>query len=68
MTAKTVRVIIRWIHIVGGAVIMCYIYSPFHENVEFQCAVKFGVLPILTFTGIWLWKFRQFNRFFRIQS
>ncbi len=68
MTAQTVRILIRWTHIAGGLVIMCYIYSPFHKYAVFQWIVKGGVLPLLTFTGIWLWKFKQFNKAFGIKS
>ncbi|MCA9394240.1 MAG: hypothetical protein KC900_08560 [Candidatus Omnitrophica bacterium] len=68
MTTQTVRTAIRWAHIIGGLVIMCYIYSPLHKYAVFQWAVKAFVLPLLTFTGIWLWKFRQFNKLFGIQD
>ena len=68
MKAKTVRIIIRWIHIVGGLVTMCYIYSPFHKYEAFQWAMKLGVIPILTITGIWIWKFAKFNKLFGIKN
>lgn len=68
MKAQGIRTAIRWVHIAGGLVIMCYIYSPFHEHVAFQWGVKAGVVPVLTFTGIWLWKFPQFNKMFGIRA
>ncbi|MBP9855034.1 MAG: hypothetical protein KBD53_09230 [Candidatus Omnitrophica bacterium] len=66
MTAKKIRVILRWVHIVCGLVIMCFIYSPFHEYSVFQWIMKLIIIPVVTFTGIWVWKFRQFNKFFKI--
>lgn len=67
MTPKNIRITIRWLHIVLGLVIMCYIYSPFHEHIVFQRFVKFIVVPVIVFSGLWIWKFRAFNKFFGIK-
>lgn len=67
LTQSKVRVVLRWLHIILGLVIMCYVYSPFHEHRWFQVLVKFGIIPIITFTGIWLWKFAAFNKIFHIK-
>jgi len=66
LTQSKIRVILRWTHITLGLILMCYIYSPFHEARAFQLAVKFLVIPIATFTGLWIWKFKAFNKFFHI--
>ena len=68
LTANKARIIIRWIHFISGLVIMCYIYSPFHENKIFQIAMKFVIIPITAFTGVWIWKFSIFNKFFKIHN
>ena len=62
------RVMLRWMHIVLGLVIMCYIYSPFHEYVWFQILVKFIIIPVIAVSGVWLWQFKVFNKFFRLSS
>ena len=67
LTQSKLRVILRWVHIVLGLVLMCYVYSPFHEHRAFQVAVKFLVIPVIAFTGIWVWKFKSFNKIFRIK-
>lgn len=67
MTANRVRVILRWVHIVLGLVILCYIYSPFSKHLLFQLFIKFIVVPGIVLTGAWLWKFKEFNKFFRIK-
>ena len=67
LTPNRLRIILRWLHIVLGLVILCYIYSPFHEFVFFQIAVKFFVIPVITVSGIWIWKFKEFNKFFKIE-
>jgi len=65
---KKIRIMIRWIHIVSALIILSYVYSPFHDRYFFQIIMKFIVIPVVTLTGIWIWKFRQFNKFFRINS
>lgn len=67
ITEAKMRIILRWTHIILGLIIMCYIYSPFGKERLFQIAVKFVVIPAITFSGLWLWKFKAFNRFFRIR-
>lgn len=66
VTQLKVRIILRWVHIVLGLTLMCYIYSPFHEVRAFQLVVKFAVIPLITFSGLWVWKFKAFNKFFKI--
>ena len=61
------RSILRWTHIILGLVIMCYVYSPFGKVQAFQIAVKFLVIPLIALSGFWLWKFKAFNRFFKIR-
>ena len=68
LTQSKIRVILRWTHIVLGLVLMCYIYSPFGKERAYQLAVKFFVIPCITLTGIWMWKFKVFNKFFKINN
>jgi hypothetical protein len=67
MNQARLRIVLRWVHIVLGLVILCYIYSPFNRFVWFQLLMKFLVLPAITFTGIWVWKFKAFNKFFHVE-
>lgn len=67
MSQAKARIILRWTHIILGLVIMCYVYSPLGERQFFQIAVKFFVIPLITFTGLWIWKFKAFNKFFGIR-
>ena len=45
---------------------MCYVYSPFHKYFAFQVLVKFIIIPLATLSGLWIWKFKAFNKFFKI--
>lgn len=60
------RIILKWAHVILGLILMCYVYSPLSGNPTFQIAVKFFVVPVIAFTGFWMWKFKSFNKFFRI--
>ncbi len=62
-----IRVILRWIHIVLGLAILCYIYSPFHRYIPFKIFIKFLAIPAIALSGLWIWKFKIFNKFFRIK-
>ncbi len=68
MVSNNIRILLRWMHIVLGFVILCYIYSPFSKYFLFQLFIKFIVVPVIVLTGVWLWKFKEFNKFFRIKS
>jgi len=65
MTQKKLRKILRWMHIVLGLVVMCYIYSPFHEHYGFQVVMKFVIIPVITLSGVYMWKFKELNKFFK---
>lgn len=67
LSESSLRVTLRWVHIVGGLIIMCYIYSPFSANIVFQYVMKFFILPVLGLTGIWLWQFRKINKLLKIK-
>ncbi len=67
MTASRIRVILRWTHIAIGLFLLCYIYSPFGRHVAFRTLIRWIAVPVVVLTGLWLWKFPQFNRFFRIK-
>jgi hypothetical protein len=56
MKQSTKRSILRWIHIVVGIPIIGYVYSPFKEIPNYAPLVRFVFLPVLLFTGFWMWQ------------
>ncbi|HEX3572929.1 MAG TPA: hypothetical protein VHU44_19075 [Acidobacteriaceae bacterium] len=56
MTQGIQRLIFRWIHIVFSIPIIGYIYSPFQEIPKYAPATRFVFVPIMVFTGLWMWK------------
>ncbi len=56
MSSSTKRAIVRWIHLVFSVPILGYIYSPFEEIPNYAPAVRFGFVPLLVLSGLWMWK------------
>ena len=50
------RSIFRWIHIIFSIPILAYIYSPFEKLPDYAPATRFVFLPVMVFTGLWMWK------------
>jgi hypothetical protein len=51
-----IRTVQRWVHIVFGLAVLCYIYSPFSQYAGFRFFVKWLAVPVLVISGLWLWK------------
>jgi len=56
MKEVTKRSIVRWIHIVFSIPILGYIYSPFEQLHYFADRVRYGVVPVILLSGLWMWK------------
>ena len=68
ITPSTLRIVLRWLHIMLGLIMMCYVYSPFGKLPAYQIFVKFFVIPVIALSGMGLWKFKAFNKFLRIRE
>jgi len=68
MTQKTVRTIVRWIHIICSIPIIGYVYSPFEEIPQYAPPTRFLFLPMLAVTGLWMWKGHLVVRLFSKNS
>ncbi len=58
---KKQRNIIRIIHLIGAAAIGTFIYSPYGDITWFKLLTQAGIIPLLTLTGLWLWKPKWFK-------
>jgi hypothetical protein len=56
MNQGTIRLILRWIHIVFSIPILGYIYSPFDKIPNYAPATRFVFVPIMVLSGLWMWK------------
>ena len=56
MKEATKRSIVRSIHLVFSIPILGYIYSPFEEIPKYASRVRFVVVPVMLFSGFWMWK------------
>ncbi|WKN43377.1 hypothetical protein [Tunicatimonas pelagia] len=58
---KTINTL-RWIHLIGAALIGTYVYSPWSQLNGFTLLMQLTVIPALTLTGFWMWKPKFFNK------
>ncbi len=56
MTAATKRTIFRWIHILFGLPILGYNYGPAEEVAQYAPMFRYIFVPVLVFSGFWMWK------------
>lgn len=52
MNVATERKIIRWIHIIGGAIIAAFIYSPLSGITTLELIIKIVIIPLISISGI----------------
>jgi hypothetical protein len=62
MKDATKRSILRSIHIVFSIPILGYIYSPFDKIPNYAPATRFGFLPVMVLSGLWMWKGHALRR------
>ena len=56
MSQGTVRLILRWIHIILAIPIYGYIYSPFEKLPQYAPPTRFVFFPLMVLTGLLMWK------------
>ncbi len=59
------RSIFRWIHIVFSVPIVGYIYSPFDKIPQYAPVVRYVAVPVIVFSGLWMWKGHVLRRLTR---
>ena len=62
MSRYAQRNLIRTIHLVGAASIGTYVYSPWSDVAWFALFNQALVIPVLSLTGLWMWKGQKFFR------
>ncbi|MCW8331984.1 hypothetical protein MD588_24635 [Photobacterium sp. SDRW27] len=56
MKGTTLRKLLRAIHFISAALVGSYIYSPWSSNLLFETIIMWGAVPILTLSGLAMWK------------
>lgn len=56
MNQRTVRIILRWVHIIVAIPILGYIYSPFEKLPDYATPTRYVFFPIMLVSGLWMWK------------
>jgi len=55
-SAKAQRLIARYLHIICGVPILGYIYTPPMQAQYFAHSIRYGFVPVMLLTGLWMWK------------
>ncbi|QLE54963.1 hypothetical protein [Nostoc sp. TCL26-01] len=56
------RKLIRWIHLISSVAIGTFVYSPWRNQAEFLLFMRILIIPVLTLTGLWMWKGQQIKQ------
>jgi hypothetical protein len=64
MKEATKRSIFRWIHIICGIPILGYVYDSPSDTHNYAFSVRYGFLPVLILSGLWMWKGHVVRRLF----
>lgn len=56
MNGHTLRITLRWLHIVCAVVMGAALYSPLKNSESFMTLVLYLIVPIVAVTGIAMWK------------
>lgn len=56
MKDSTQRSIQRWLHLVASIPILGYVYSPFPNLPDYAPVVRYGAVPVIVASGLWMWK------------
>lgn len=67
MSNKQIRNITRISHIVEGAFIGAFVYSPLRTDDTYLAIMQFVILPAIIISGIFLWQQPRILKLFRRQ-
>ena len=66
LSNKTLRTVLRAIHLVIGALVVVYIYTPLGNVEWFGSLVRISI-PILTITGLSMWQMPTLTKILKRQ-
>ena len=66
LSNKTLRTVLRAIHLVIGALVVVYIYTPLGNVEWFGSLVRISI-PILTITGLSMWQMPSITKILKRQ-
>lgn len=58
------RTLMRWIHLIGSMALGMFVYSPWRNYPLFVLTMQVLIVPVLTFSGLWMWKGHQLKKLF----
>lgn len=66
MSPTSIRLWLRWSHVVAGLVIGAYVCSPLHADGTATLIARLSLLPVLALTGLAMWQQGRFTRFLNL--
>lgn len=55
MNDSTRRLLTRSTHLLFSVPIIGYVYSPFEDLPNYASVVRYGAIPALALSGLWMW-------------
>ncbi len=68
MNGASLRKVLRIIHFICAALLGTYVYSPWNNEPLFANFIMFGVIPLMTISGLLMWKQAAFMGWIRKSS
>ncbi|WP_194777642.1 hypothetical protein [Pararhodonellum marinum] len=68
MKSREQRKTVTFLHLIIGGFLAAYVYSPIGELASIQLLVKALLLPLLIFSGLWLWKGHLVKQLFKSKT
>jgi hypothetical protein len=59
------RSLLRWAHIVEGAFLGVYIFSPLHADPLWTDIARYVIFPLAGLSGLWMWQQGRIARWMR---
>ena len=61
---KTMRTVLRWVHLVVGWLIGVFVYTPAREDETFVLLMQVVFVPVVVLTGVWIWQQARIRRLY----
>lgn len=62
MSNKRLRTVLRYVHLVGAALIGTFVYAPWRSEAWFVLSMQVVIIPVLTLSGLALWQQARVGR------
>lgn len=68
MNGKQFRTLVRLLHLLEGAAIALFVYSPLGADPAYRALVQWVIVPAVAMSGIMLWQQPRVLRLLRVRT